>query len=179
MEKSGTIGGRLSRVFDRILVGTGYASGAIIIIMMLSMSYDVVMRYFFNAPTRWAGDFSGYMQYVLVLIGAAWVLMIRGHTRIDILVTRFSPRTQKIMSVVTSFIALIACALFVWVGIRATWLAYQGNEFLYRDIQVPLYPLYAVIPFSFLLIFIQFGRMAYSGWRSLQTGISKEQSKPG
>ena len=176
MEKSG---GRLSRIFDRILVGTGYASGAIIVIMMLAMSYDVVLRYFFNAPTKWAGDFSGYMQYVLVLIGAAWVLMIRGHTRIDILVTRFSTRTQKIMSLVTSCIALIACALFVWEGIRATWLAYQGNEFLYRDIEVPLYPLYAVIPFSFILLCIQFGRMVYNGWRSLRTGTSEAQPKPG
>jgi TRAP-type C4-dicarboxylate transport system permease small subunit len=93
-------------------------------------------------------------------------------------VTRFSTRTQKIMSLVTSCIALIACALFVWEGISATWLAYQGHEFLYRDIEVPLYPLYAVIPFSFLLICIQFGRMVYSGWRSLQTGNSEGQSKP-
>jgi C4-dicarboxylate transporter DctQ subunit len=173
MERLGTPGRRLSRVFDRILVGTGYTSGVIVVIMMLSMSFDVVMRYFFKMPTRWVGDFAGYMQYVQVLIGAAWVLMIRGHTRIDILVTRFSPRTQKILSLATSCIALVACALFVWVGIQATWTAYQDNEFLYRDIEVPLAPLYALIPFSFILLCIQFGREIYNGWRSLKTGTSE------
>jgi C4-dicarboxylate transporter, DctQ subunit len=168
MEQSQTTGARWSRVFDRILVATGYASGAIIVLMMVSMSFDVVMRYFFNMPTRWAGDFSGYMQYVLVLLGAAWVLSVRGHTRIDILVTRFSARIQKALGIATSCVGLVGCALFVYVGVRATVIAITGNEFLYRDIEVPLWPFYSVIPFGFTLLCIQFGRMIYRGWLSMK-----------
>jgi len=177
--ESAASGGRLSRIFDQLLLGTGYASGVIIVLLMLAMCYEVVLRYFFDAPTTWAGDFSGYMQYVLVLVGAAWVLKMRGHTRIDILVTRFSPRTQQVLGLVTSCVAFVACGLFIWVGVQATLIAYQGHEFLYRDIEVPLYPLYAVIPFSFILLCIQFGRMVYNGWRSLRTGTSEAQPKPG
>jgi TRAP-type mannitol/chloroaromatic compound transport system permease small subunit len=173
MEQSQTTGARLSRLFDRILLATAYISGAIIVIMMLSMSFDVAMRYFFDMPTRWAGDFSGYMQYFLVLLGAAWVLSIRGHTRIDILVTRFSKRTQQYFALVTSCIGLIACALFVYVGTTATLTAITDNEFLYRDIELPLWPFYAFIPLCFTLLCIQFGRMIYRGWIALQRGEKK------
>jgi C4-dicarboxylate transporter, DctQ subunit len=178
MEQSQTTGARWSRVFDRILVATGYASGAIIVLMMVSMSFDVVMRYFFDMPTRWAGDFSGYMQYVLVLLGAAWVLSVRGHTRIDILATRFSVRIQKALGIATSCVGLIGCALFVYVGVRATVTAITGNEFLYRDIEVPLWPLYAFVPFGFTLLFIQFGRMIYRGYRSMKVNPVPAPSSP-
>jgi TRAP-type mannitol/chloroaromatic compound transport system permease small subunit len=66
MRKAGNTSGGLSKIFDRIITWVAYVSGWIIIIMMLSISYEVVMRYFFRAPTAWVVDFSGYMQYVLV-----------------------------------------------------------------------------------------------------------------
>jgi TRAP-type C4-dicarboxylate transport system permease small subunit len=165
--KMGTTGRRLSKGFDRILTVTAYTSGIIIVVLMLSMCYEVVMRYFFNAPTKWAADFSGYMQYVLVLLGAAWVLKIDAHTRIDTLLVFFSPRTRTIINIVTSSIALVACALFLWKGVEATWDAYQRGDFLYREVELPLAPLYAVIPFAFLLVCIEFGRKVYGYWHSL------------
>jgi TRAP-type C4-dicarboxylate transport system permease small subunit len=171
MRKAGTIGRRLSKVFDGILTVTAYTSGAIIVLLMLSMCYEVVMRYFFNAPTRWAADFSGYMQYVLVLVGAAWVLKIDAHIRIDTLLVRFSPRTQTILNIVTSSIALIVCALFLWKGVEATWTAYVRGDFLYREVELPLAPFYAVIPFAFLLVCIEFGRKVYNHWRSLSEAV--------
>jgi C4-dicarboxylate transporter DctQ subunit len=167
MAKATTVGRLLSKVFDRILIVTAYISGAIIVLMMLSMSYEVVMRYFFLAPTPWAVDSAGYMQYALVLLGAAWVLKTESHTKIDTLVLRLSFRTRTIINFVTSFIALATCALFVWKGTEATWNAYIRGDFLYREVEVPLAPLYAIIPFAFLLLFIQFGRRVYGYWRSL------------
>jgi TRAP-type C4-dicarboxylate transport system permease small subunit len=165
--KMGTVGRRLSKGFDKILMVTAYMSGIIIVVLMLSMCYEVVMRYFFNAPTKWAADFSGYMQYVLVLLGAAWVLKIDAHTKIDTLLLFFSPRTRTIINIVTSSIALVACALFLWKGVDATWDAYQRGDFLYREVELPLAPFYAVIPFAFLLVCIEFGRKVYDYWHSL------------
>ena len=165
--KMGSVGRRLSKAFDSILRATAYTSGVIIVLLMLSMCYEIVMRYFFNAPTKWAADFSGYMQYVLVLLGAAWVLNIDGHTKIDTLVLFFSSRTRTIIDIVTSSIALVACALFFWKGVEAAWNAYQRGYFLYREVELPIAPLYAVIPFAFLLVCIEFGRKVYGYWHSL------------
>jgi C4-dicarboxylate transporter DctQ subunit len=167
MRKAGNTSGGLSKIFDRIITWVAYVSGWIIIIMMLSISYEVVMRYFFRAPTAWVVDFSGYMQYVLVLLGTPWVLKIGSHTRLDILLNKFSGRIQTILNIITSSIALLACAIFFWKGFEATWGAYQRGDFLYREVEVPLALLFVFIPVAFLLLCIQFGREVYKHWRGL------------
>ncbi len=168
MKKAGIGVGEVSKIFDKVVTGAAYLSGWIIIFMMLAISYEVVMRYFFKAPTAWVVDFSGYMQYATVLLGAAWVLKIGSHTRIDILLNKLPPRVQTILNIVTSSIAMVACAIFGWKGLQATWGAYQRGDFLYREVEVPLALLFAFIPASFLLLCIQFVREIGNHWRALR-----------
>lgn len=167
MKKIGIVSGRAPKIFDNIVTAAAYLSGCIIVFMMLAISYEVAMRYFFGTPTAWVMDFSGYMQYAIVLLGAAWVLKIGSHTRIDILLNKFRPRIQTILNIVTSSISLVACAIFGWKGFEATWGASQRGDFLYREVEVPLAILFAFIPFSFLLLCIQFGREIHKHWRAL------------
>ena len=159
--------GRLSKIFDNILTVTAYLSGFIIVLMMLSISYEVVMRYFFTAPTSWAIDFSGYMQLALVLLGAAWVLKNDGHTRIDIVSIRFQGKKRTILSVITSSISFLACSIFFWKGLEATWGAYQRGDFLYREVEIPSAILNAFFPLGFFLLCIQFAREIYNHLRAL------------
>jgi TRAP-type C4-dicarboxylate transport system permease small subunit len=106
-------------------------------------------------------------------MGTAWVLRTNKHTRIDVIVVRFSRRTQTIIGLVCNFLGFIACALFFWVGLQKTLNAFALGDFLYREVKVPLGPLYAFIPFAFLLLSIQLGMHLYSGWRSLQAAPAK------
>jgi TRAP-type C4-dicarboxylate transport system permease small subunit len=168
MKKTGTVFIGVSKIFDNIITRAAYLSGCIIIFMMLAISYEVIMRYFFIKPTGWVMDFSGYMQYACVLLGSAWVLKIGSHTRIDVLLNKFPARIQTILNLITSSIALVACAIFFWKGFEATWGAYQRGDFLYREVEVPLSILFAFIPFAFLLLCIQFGREIYKHWQALR-----------
>ena len=145
--------------------------------MMLSLSYHVLMRYFFKAPTNWAPDFSGYMQFALVLIGTTWVLKIDSHTKIDTLLIRLPHKIKAIVSSLTSFIALVACALFVWQGVDAAWTAYVRHDFLYHEIELPVAPFYALMAFAFTLLFIQFSRRFFNNCRSFGAGASEEPGK--
>ena len=151
-----------------------YAAGTIVFAIMLSICYEVIMRYFFNRPTAWAVDFAGYMQYALVLMGSAWVLKIDGHPRIDIIVSRTSAKTQAIMRVITSSVAVVTCTIFFWKGLEATVDAFQRGDFLYRNVEVPIGPLYAIIPFAFLLIGIEFGRQVYEQGHTFQVSKGGE-----
>jgi len=166
-EKSSNFMGRLTKIFDYVLNVTAYFSGSLIIILMLSISYEVVMRYFFNSPTSWVIDFSGYMQYAIVMLGAAWVLKRNGHTKIDLLSAQLKGKKQTILNALTSSIGLLTCAIFFWEGLTATWQAYQRHEFLYREIEIPVAPLFVIFPISFLLLCIQFAREIYHHLRAL------------
>jgi len=159
--------GTLSKIFDNVLTVTAYLSGFIIVLMMLSISYEVVMRYFFTAPTIWVIDFSGYMQHALVLLGAAWVLKNGGHAKIDIVLNRFKGKQRTILYIVISFIGLVACAIFFWKGLEATWAAHQRGDFLYRDVEIPKALLLAFFPLGLFLLCIQFAREIYNHWRAL------------
>jgi C4-dicarboxylate transporter DctQ subunit len=166
-KKSSNCIGRLTKIFDYILQVTAYFSGTLIIILMLSIVYEVVMRYFFNSPTSWVIDFSGYMQYAIVMLGAAWVLKRNGHTKIDILSVQLRGKKETILNAITSSIGFLTCAVFFWEGLTATWEAYQRHEFLYREVEIPVAPLFVVFPISFFLLCIQFAREIYNYLRSL------------
>jgi C4-dicarboxylate transporter DctQ subunit len=158
--------GRISKLFDNVLTGTAYLSGFIIVMMMLSISYEVVMRYFFNAPTSWVIDFSGYMQQILVLLGGAWVLKVGGHTKIDLFSERLQGRKRSVHNLLSSSIGFLACAIFFWKGLEATLGAYQRGEFLYRDVEIPSALLLMFFPIGLFLLCIQFGREIYNHLRS-------------
>jgi TRAP-type C4-dicarboxylate transport system permease small subunit len=131
----------LSRFWASLLKVTIYIAGAMILILMVGVAFSVIMRYFFKAPTGWVPDFAGYFQYALVLLGAAWVLRIKRHVRIDVIVAKFSRRIQTIIEIVTMSMAFLAYALFVVVGTRATITAFVNGDFLYKEIPMPLGPL--------------------------------------
>ena len=159
--------GKLSKIFDNVLTMTAYLSGFIIVFMMLSISYEVVMRYFFTAPTIWVIDFSGYMQLALVLLGAAWVLKNGRHAKIDMVLNRFTGKKRTILSIVISSIGLVACAIFFWKGLEATLAAHQRGDFLYREVEVPSALLLAFFPIGLFLLCIQWAREIYNHWRAL------------
>jgi TRAP-type C4-dicarboxylate transport system permease small subunit len=168
-----TTGARLSRLWENILRGTIYASGALIVILMLLVSFSVIMRYFVGMPTGWVPDFAGYFQYALVLLGAAWVLKIKRHVKIDVLVVRFSRRIQGIIELVCNCLAFIAYSIFFVVGLRATINAFVRGDFLFKEVKMPLGPLYAFIPFCLLLLCIQIFLDIYTRWRSLRAAPAK------
>ncbi|GAI90110.1 unnamed protein product [marine sediment metagenome] len=37
------------------------AAGWVVVVMMLTVSYDVIMRYVFGAPTKWSLEFNEYL----------------------------------------------------------------------------------------------------------------------
>jgi C4-dicarboxylate transporter, DctQ subunit len=161
-------GSRLSRFWDNLLKTTIYTSGVLIFVLMLLVAFSVIMRYFFKTPTGWVPDFAGYFQYALVLLGAAWVLKIKRHVRIDVLVAKYSRRTQTIIEIVTMSMAFIAYAIFFYVGLKATITAFVNGDVLYKEFIMPLGPLYAFIPFGLGLLCIQMFIEIYTRCRSLK-----------
>jgi C4-dicarboxylate transporter, DctQ subunit len=160
-------GSRLSRFWNSLLRVTIYASGVMILILMVMVAFSVIMRYVFKTPTGWVPDFAGYLQYALILIGAAWVLKIKRHVRIDVLVAKYSRRTQTIIEIITMSMAFIAYAIFFYVGLKATITAFINGDVLYKELIMPLGPLYAFIPFGLGLLCIQMFIEIYGKCRSL------------
>ena len=80
--------------FDRFSLWSGRLVAWLIMPMVLSLVYEVVARYFFNAPTVWAYDMTFMLYGTFFMLGSAYTLMRGGHIRTDCLYGGWSPRRQ-------------------------------------------------------------------------------------
>jgi len=164
----------IARFWDNLLRVTIYISGILIIVLMVGIAFSVIIRYvsrfvpsvaFFNFGN--IPDFAGYVQYALVLLGAAWVLKIKKHVRLDFIVGRFSRRVQLWIEIVTNFLAMGAYGIFVVVGFNATVKAFSNGDFFYKTINMQVGPLYALIALCLTLLCIQMGIEIYGRFKLL------------
>jgi len=117
--------------------------------------YEVVVRYVFNAPTIWSLLTSQYMFGVYFLLGGGYALLNNTHVRVDILHSRFSPRTRAILDIITSVFFFALCTSLIWKGG-----AVAIDSVVYREIATntwnpPIYPLRLMIPIGAILIALQ------------------------
>src|SRR5512145_2962929 len=85
---------------DSLSTWAGEAFAWLILLLTLGVSYEVLVRYVFRAPTTWAFDFS-YINYgALFLMAGAYTLSRNGHVRGDVIYRFWRPRTQAAMDLI-------------------------------------------------------------------------------
>lgn len=75
-----------------------------IIVMVAIVCYEVVMRYFFGAPTIWAFGALGMSLSIFISMGWAYVYRHRANLTVDIIYKRFSPKTKLILDIVFTLV---------------------------------------------------------------------------
>jgi TRAP-type mannitol/chloroaromatic compound transport system permease small subunit len=81
------------------------ASYSLIVIMCI-LSYEVVARYFFNSPTIWAHELSGFFFAFYLAMTGPWVLLRKEHVSVDIIYTKYSEKKQNAADIVSNIIAI-------------------------------------------------------------------------
>ena len=68
--------------------------------LILAMTYEVIMRKLFLAPTIWAYDISRFLYGALFMLGAAYALSRGVHIRADFLYRNFKVKNQGLIDFV-------------------------------------------------------------------------------
>ena len=145
------------RFADKLSAWFGKTFGWLIILMTFGMSYEVMVRYLFNAPTPWALDMSFIMYGTMFMMGGAYTLSRGGHVRGDFLYRLWSDRTQAKVDMTLYF-------LFFFPGILAlvfTGFKYAGRSWSYTEVSInspagiPIYQFKSVIAAAGILLLIQ------------------------
>jgi TRAP-type mannitol/chloroaromatic compound transport system permease small subunit len=145
------------RFIDRLSMWTGHAFAWCIVILTLGISYEVVVRYLFRAPTTWAFDI-GYMMYgAMFFMAGAYTLSRGGHVRADILYRLWSQRTQATLDLIL-YVVFFFPGMFalIWAGIahaRQSWRF--GEVSIFSPAGIPIYPLKILVPIGATLLFLQ------------------------
>ena len=155
-----TSGGRRSLMVNRALAaidatstGAGWLAGWLIVPMTLAVTYEVVARYAFNAPTRWVYDLTYMLYGTQFMLAAAYTLLRGGHIRTDVLYSRWSAKTRATIDGVSYVMFFFPGLLFVlYAGTVEAWHAWQIGE---RAGRWALSPFKAVIPLTAALLILQ------------------------
>jgi TRAP-type mannitol/chloroaromatic compound transport system permease small subunit len=134
----------------------GRAFGWCILILTLSVSYEVFVRYVLNAPTVWAFDMMIQMYGALFLMCGAYALAQDTHVRADVLYRLFPVKVQASLDFVLYFIfffpGVLALAWYGWEIAADSW-RYKEVSFN-SPASIQIYFFKSLIPLAgFLLVF--------------------------
>lgn len=135
-------------------------SGRVISWMLIGMVgvliYEVILRYFFNAPTTWAQEASTMLYGSFCILAGAYTLLHKGHVRMDIVYRLLPERTRAGLDSFTGLLTIGFLGLFLWVSIKAAAASWIAHEFSGGSLWAPpLYPFKTAIALAALLLLLQ------------------------
>lgn len=145
------------RRLDAVSIWTGKAVAWLIVPMVLALSYEVVMRYVFMAPTAWAYDVTFILYGTLFMVAAAYTLQKKGHIRTDTFYGNWSVRTQGIVDTVCYLLFYFPGLLaFLYVGWEFFFKSYEQGERIMTSTWMPIvWPFKFVLPLATFLLLVQ------------------------
>lgn len=132
-----------------------YIGQVILVLMVLLITIDVIMRYFFNLPLKGSYELVQFMLVTIVFLGLAFVQTEKGHVSISLLTNRLSSGQNAVIRSATYFLCLIIFSLVSWRCIlQAETLRAGGTA---SDVlSIPVFPFMWVVSFGSILICLIF-----------------------
>ena len=119
-------------------------------LMMFLTLGDVVGRAF-NHPITGAVEVTELIMGLMIYLGVGYTTFLKGHIRVDILISNFSAKTQAILDTITGIIALAITALITWQLFRVA-LAQIPNEDTTQIWELSLWPFGLVMALASILM---------------------------
>jgi TRAP-type mannitol/chloroaromatic compound transport system permease small subunit len=142
---------------DLLSTWVGKCAGWLILVLTFGVSYEVIVRYVFNAPTTWAYDVAYITYGALFLLAGAYALARNSHVRGDMVYRLWPPRVQASIDLVLYmlffFPAVLALIYSGYVYARMSWMFMEISVF--SPAGAPIFPLKTLIPLTGVLLFIQ------------------------
>jgi TRAP-type mannitol/chloroaromatic compound transport system permease small subunit len=145
------------RGIDRFSDLTGRLISLAMVFLVGIITYEVVARYLFRAPTAWVYESSYMTNGSAFMLGCAYALLKGAHVRTDIFWENYSERKKGIIDLLSYLVLFFpSLATLMLISIDDAWLSYtigeRSQESVWRAI---MWPFRAVIPLAALLFMIQ------------------------
>ncbi|MBN2333626.1 MAG: TRAP transporter small permease subunit [Deltaproteobacteria bacterium] len=146
----------LTKTIDKIVVKQAEASSLIMAALVVMVCYEVVRRYFFNAPTIWGLELTTFMYGVHFVMGYGYTEYYDGHVRVDIFSSRLPRKIQDILYIVLTI--LVTLPLVTLLGIWAWDNAITSTKILEELSSAwapPIWPVKLMMALGFTFLFLQ------------------------
>ena len=126
-------------------------SGLATLVLALLISFDVLMRYFFNRPQLIVDELGPFLLLLVIFGAAAQTFRVGGHVRMDLVTSHLPPAARAWLRLLNLALGLAFLAVVIWVTTQSALTAYRYG----RVSAVLLYPLWVpmlMIPAGLLLL---------------------------
>lgn len=111
--------------------------------------YEVVLRYFFDAPTTWVNPFTSYALCLMIFLALPEMTREGSHLAINILLESLSPEKVAVLMKLVHLIGLVAALAAAWITGTETMKQYIGNIFTMAHNPIPKWIISVAIPYGF------------------------------
>jgi len=92
----------------------GYISTFVLVIMLFLVVANVFTRKLFNSPITGTMELVEFSMVITIFWAFAWTATEERHIKVDLIMDRFSKKTQKLFDIIFLFLALITYAIITW-----------------------------------------------------------------
>ncbi|WP_210259814.1 TRAP transporter large permease subunit [Martelella sp. HB161492] len=104
------------RLYDNFTRSVGVILAVILGVMSVLISYQVIARYFFNAPSSLTEELLRYLLIWLGVLGAAYCFMLNRHLNLPLLIDALGPHGAGRLNLFNACLTLLFGALLAWGG---------------------------------------------------------------
>ena len=146
----------LSRLIDGLNEKIAEAVSWALLAAVLICAGNAVIRYAFSISSNAWLEIQWYLYAAMFMLASAYTLKRDEHVRIDVIVGRFSKRTQVWIDLFGFlFFMLPICALILWYGIPYAALALESGEMSSNAGGLIVWPAKVLVPLGFALLILQ------------------------
>jgi TRAP-type mannitol/chloroaromatic compound transport system permease small subunit len=145
-----------SRFIDAVNEKIGLAISWALLLAVLICSGNALVRYIFNTSSNSWLEIQWYLFGAIFLLASAYTLKRNEHVRIDVVVGRFSKRTQVWIDVFGfTFFLLPATLLILYFSIPFAFESIRNQEVSSNAGGLIIWPAKTLIPIGFFLLTLQ------------------------
>lgn len=146
----------LSRLIDGLSERVGRSVLWLVLVAVVISAINAVVRKTLNIGSNAFLEVQWYLFSAVFLLGSSYTLLRQGHVKIDVIVSRFSKRTQIL---VDCFGIVVFLFPFCYKVISLVWplvtQAYFSGEMSENAGGLVRWPVYALVPLGFGLLWLQ------------------------
>jgi TRAP-type C4-dicarboxylate transport system permease small subunit len=143
-----------------LILAMAVTAAAMLAGMVVLICADVALRNLRLGNLPWAVELAEYGLYASTLLGAPWVLSIRGHVAMDLVLRLVTPAFRRIIELSSSALGFAICAVLAWKGVDVVLTSKSRDAMIWKTIVFPEWWFLALLPFAMTLLAIGFLRLA-------------------
>lgn len=146
----------LSRLIDTINEKIGLTISWALLVAVLICSGNAMIRYAFNMSSNAWLEIQWYLFSAIFLIASAYTLRRNEHVRIDVIVSRFSKRTQVWIDIFGFLVFLLPiCVGILYLSVPYALMSIESQEYSSNAGGLIVWPAKILIPIGFFLLVLQ------------------------